>query len=160
MKTLYLVSHGERKNGANPKHTGKGLEQIRNLPIPTDVTRFVVGTGNRFHELWLIIEVYHNLNSLYKPLLFSPFCGSADGLDPPDTIVMANGAACQIGTEYLGLESPWFDAWGFVGSQPDRTLFCAGGELLIALGLKSIYKKGCLYELYPETRTGKLIAQG
>jgi hypothetical protein len=158
-KFLYLVSHGDRNNGANPIHTEKGIQQIKNLPIPTDIARFVIGTGNRFHEIWTTTELHHRSGLLAKPIFFSPFCGSADGLDPPDTIVMANGSGCKLSTEYLGLDSPWFDAWGFV-DQPDRTLFCSGGELLIALGLKDIYKKGCLYELYPETRTGKLIAQG
>lgn len=157
MKTLYLVSHGERKNGANPKHKKGGLEQIQNLPIPIDIARFIVGTGNRFHEVFKTIRRFRR--GLYVPVFFSPFCGSADGLDPDDTIVMANGGRC-LNTKYLGLDSPWFDAWGLVNSHPDRTLFVAGGELMIALGLKSIYKKGCLYELYPETRTGKLIAQG
>ena len=66
----------------------------------------------------------------------------------------------MLGVNYIGLDSSCFDAWGFVDKQPNKTLFCAGGELLIALGLKDIYKKGCLYELYPETHTGKLIAQG
>lgn len=157
MKTLYLVSHGERENGTDPKHTENGIQQINNLPIP-NITIIVAGTGKRFQEsAFIILSSPHECSI---PLFFSPFCGSADGLDPPDDIVMANGTRCQLSTEYIGLDSPWFDAWGFVNSQPDRTLFCAGGELLIALGLKSIYKKGCLYELYPETHTGKLIAQG
>ncbi len=79
--------------------------------------------------------------------IFSPFCGSPDGIEADGKIITYREIKIPE-EEYEGMiKSPAFDAWKFVESFPENTLFCSGGELMIALGAKGINKKGCLYQI-------------
>ena len=153
----YLITHGDRFFGPNPGHTSKGIKQIRTLQIPDDINLVVVGTGIRFQEIYEAIKP----QIPGVPVKYSPFCGSADGLEGPETdysIILVNRKLVSQ-NNYLGLiETPGFDAWGFVANLPNRTLICAGGELLIALGLKAINEKGQLYELDLSIKDGWKIS--
>lgn len=153
----YLVTHGLRHGGINPSHTIAGYDQIGNLALPeTGVAKVVVGTGIRFQEIYDILKACGQLTG-NEPRAYSPFCGSADGLDPPDQVILANGMHCLLGRDYIGLaDTQAFDAWKFVAEQPEGTLFCAGGELMTALtGNKG--EKGRLYVLDVEAKTANLL---
>lgn len=152
--TSFLITHGERFFGPNPVHKQEGIEQIKDLQIPADISLVVIGTGARFKEIYEVIKPHVD----GVPVKYSPFCGSADGLEADYNVILVDGTLVDLKNDYTSLGAPCFDAWKFVSDLPDRTLLCAGGELLIALGLKAINEKGQLYELDPETATGKKIS--
>ena len=144
----YLVTHGERNDGADPGHTSEGLGQIRSIKLPKGIAQVVVGTGRRHWEVNEEVAAQLPEGVAVKT---SPHCGSADSLNSDKTtITLSNGKTVKL-SDYIGIETSCFDAWEFIESQPDGTLFCAGGELMMALGCKA--KRGKLYELDVETRT-------
>lgn len=154
---IYLITHGERNYGINPEHINKGIEQLRKLQIPSDIgsiSLVIIGTGARFRE------IYETIKSQIPniPVKYSPFCGSVDGLEANYDIILIDGTTVNQ-DDYLGLvETSGFNAWDFVAGLPHNTLLCAGGELMIALGLKAINEKGQLYELDPPTKGGWKIS--
>lgn len=141
----FLITHGLRNGGANPSHTPEGMAQIENVKLPEGIIKVIIGTGMRFKEIhaYLVFSGHLDVN---VPCVYSPFCGSADGLEKGIRVVMVDGNECDLKTEYIGLTHPCFDAWAFIASQPEGTLFCAGGELMTAL-TGSVGEKGQLYEL-------------
>lgn len=160
---IYLVTHGKRFNGVNPSLTEEGKAQIERIhedvlpKIPARPPLVVVGTGKRFLEIYQILSPA--LTGI--PVKHSPFCGSADSMEADnDTVMLASGEKASH-SRYLGMiacAGKAFDAWRFLKDLPDGTLLCAGGELMETLGLAIISQKGQLYELDPNTRTGKMIS--
>lgn len=149
-----IITHGLRHSGTNPTHTAKGLEQLWALELPYRPAFVLVGTGARFREMYGVLWSKWLIG---VPMKFSSFCGSADGFDAPDTIVLADGETCKL-EDYMGLaNTPGFDAWAFVGSQPADTLFLAGGELVTALGIAKP-AKGVIYQVDAEARTINLAS--
>lgn len=152
-----LITHGKRYFGFNPTHTPEGIEQIRLLgdKLPENgISLVVVGTGLRFHEIHETLEPW--LGDTEKK--FSPFCGSCDGLEADGRIILFDGTTVPE-EEYISLiNSSCFDPWKFIEDFPEGTLFCAGGELMVALGLKEINEKGQLFKLDPATKTGRKIS--
>lgn len=150
----HLITHGDRGFGSNPKHSEMGIDQIKNLTLPEKIDLIVIGTGKRFQEIYQFIQ--DKLSRI--PVKYSPFCGSADGLEADYRIILVDGTLLKD-DEYLGMINvPAFDAWKFIADLPDNTLLCAGGELLIALGGKTINQKGQLYELDCEKKVAKKIS--
>ena len=144
----YLITHGLRYIGVNPSHTPEGDTQLSRLQNLTgfNIARVVIGTGIRFQEIYSALIDEEKLSGKI-PVMFSPFCGSADGLDPPNGIVLADGRKCTLGKDYIGLaDTKAFDPWAFIAEQPEGTLFLAGGELAAALGIVKP-AKAALYEL-------------
>jgi hypothetical protein len=154
MKKVYLITHGDRNSGPDPKHTQKGRNQIILLEIPQNIDYVVVGTGTRFQEIYELIQN----DTTGARVMHSIFCGSSDGIEPDGMGILDNGRKVDLKTEYIGLISPHFDAWAFVTSFSGNTLLLSGGELMIALGLKDINEKGHLYELDPATKSGKKLS--
>lgn len=155
-----LITHGLRLNGADPGHTPEGLEQVRRViaSLTLPIGMVVIGTGRRFQEMF---GVLYDSNKVEPevPCRLTPFCGGAEGFDPPTTIILPNGEPCQL-KEYIGLSSGFgFDPWTFVNSFPGDTLFLAGGELLMALGEQNL-SKGALYGIDHADRVCHLISQG
>ncbi len=155
-----LITHAVRKDGALPETTPEGLAQFAKLPhLDGVVSLIVIGTGVRFMEIYWELIKNGQLDPAL-PIKYSPFCGSADGLDQPDTIVLANGIRCKM-ADYIGFGSTSaFDTWKFIDEQPDGTLFLAGGELMIALGHDVKVPKAALFLLKPEVKEFDFIAQG
>lgn len=154
-KTMFLVTHGDREYGVDPEMTDKGREQVLGLAsyLPKGISSVVVGTGKRHLNVCVLMMAGSNLG-LNIPIWTSPFCGSADSLNADkETVTLADGRVVKL-RDYEGLGF-CFDAWSFVAKHPDRTLFCAGGELMLALNQKS--EKGCLYELNVEEKTARKI---
>ncbi|MFA6503131.1 MAG: hypothetical protein WCT45_02655 [Candidatus Paceibacterota bacterium] len=154
----YLITHGLRDSGVLPQHTEAGIAQFANLPKMDGVAKVVVGTGIRFMEIYRTLVANGQL-AASTPVVYSPFCGSADGLDPPDTILMADGSVCKL-DDYIGFgNTKAFDPWVFIAEQPVGTLFCAGGELMMALGCQKV-PKAALFGLNSDARTFELVTQG
>ena len=153
---VYLVTHGKRKFGVNPSHTPEGIQQIQKLTLPNKISLVVIGTGVRFQQIYCrMINAEHLRQN--TPVRYSPFCGSADGLEANRDVIMVDGRTVSL-DDYISIGSDCFDAWKFVSDLPDRTLLCAGGELMMALGLKDINEKGELFELNPEKKEGRKIS--
>ena len=154
---IYLVTHGKREGGPNPRMTADGLFQIERLRelLPKNTPLVVVGTGKRFLQVYGVLQP--SLNG--AKVEYSPFCGSADGMEPDGkTIPMASGELTEHDS-YLGLvRCKAFDAWKFLKDLPNGTLLCSGGELMMALGLEGVNEKGQLFELDPATQTGRKIS--
>lgn len=155
---VYLVTHGERNFGVNPSHTCDGILQIEKLVLPKKVSLVVIGTGWRFKEIYKIMigRGYLGYLSQNIPVKYSPFCGSVDGLEANKDVILTDGTTVSL-DDYISIGSDCFDPWRFISDLPDNALLCAGGELMMALGLKKINEKGQLFELDPKTETGKKI---
>ena len=157
--SIFLATHADREFGSNPGHTPKGFERLREiaLMVPDDISLFVIGTGKRFREIYETMTAERgNLSSL--PQKSSPFCGSADGMEADYNIILVDGTLVNLKKDYISLSATCFDAWAFINLLPPRSLLCAGGELLIALGLNTIREQGQLYELDPMAKTGRKIS--
>ncbi len=153
---VYLVTHGERNFGMNPSHTSDGIQQIKKLVLGEEISLVVIGTGRRFQEVYdTMISQGHLRRDI--PIKYSPFCGSADGLEANKEVILVINVTVSLDC-YISIGSDCFDAWRFISDLPDNALLCAGGELMIALGLKKINEKGQLFELDPKTETGKKIS--
>ncbi len=166
----YAITHGLRTNGFNPLHTPEGIAQLRNLVVPQGITNIVIGTGERHEEIFATLfhmnEPPFEGNPNRPKIWYSPFVGSTDGFNPPDRIILGhrddgNHRSCRL-ADYLGVNThPAFDAWAFVHSLPDETLFLTGGEFLIALGMSGFEtKRGALYGIDAEQQSISLVAQG
>ena len=153
---VYLVTHGKRNFGVNPSHTRDGILQIEKLVLPEEVSLVVIGTGWRFKEIYKTM-IGRGYLSQDTPVKYSPFCGSADGLEANRDVILVNGVTVSL-DNYISLRSDCFDAWRFISDLPDRTLLCTGGELMMALGLKSINEQGQLFELDPKKKEGRKIS--
>jgi len=153
---VYLVTHGKRIFGIDPSHTSKGIKQIENLILPREISLVVIGTGTRFQEIY---EAMIDRGHLRKDtsVKYSPFCGSADGLEANKDVILVINVTVSL-DNYISIGSSCFDAWRFISDLPDRTLLCAGGELMMALGLKDINEKGQLFELDPINKKGRKIS--
>lgn len=162
MKKIYLATcgeilRGESSRGFNPPLTAMGTSQIvavRNNLVPKipKPPLVVVGTGTRF------IETYLALAPAFPsvPVRRSLFCGCGDCLQKDDKVATVNG--CVPVNEYIGLiDTPGFNPWLFIDNWPAGTLFCTGGELLIALERRDLYKDGALIEIDLETTCGHQI---
>ena len=154
----YLVTHGHRQNGPDPGHNQDGFKQLNNLVLPNNITRVVVGTGRRFEEMLLHFYQSNQL-STELPRYFSPFCGGAEGFDVPDEITLVTGTCISLKAEYIGMNNKWgFNPHGFIRSQPERTLFLTGDELMMALGVTQP-TRGALYHLSRNNKV-QLLRQG
>ena len=155
-----LITHGLRNSGEDPVHTPEGLKQIQRVvaSLTLPIGMVVIGTGWRFQQMFKLL---YDAGKVGKdvPCRLTPFCGGAEGFDPPSTIILPNSGTCQL-KEYIGLGSGFgFDPWQFVNSFQGDTLFLAGGELLTALGVEKP-SKGALYGIDHAERVCHLISQG
>lgn len=129
----YLITHGHQHLGCNSGHNDAGFAQLDNLILPDDVTRVIVGTGQRFEEMLLRFYQRGKL-STNLPRYFSPFCGGPEAFDTPDEIILVTGTRICLEAEYIGMDNHWgFNPQGFIRSQPDNALFLTGSELMQAL---------------------------
>jgi hypothetical protein len=133
---IYIATHGEKGQGANPGLTETGKAQIAALPIPDGITQVVVGTGRRFCDI--LAAVKDRVGNV--PVKYSPLCGSADSGEKSETgfnVTLADGTSVEIGG-YIGLiGTPGIDLVAWLGSLPDNTLLCAGREFLGGIGFKT-----------------------
>lgn len=151
---VYLITHGEKAFGPDPVLSRKGTKEIERLKLPEGIILIVAGTGKRFRDILRI--VCKQLPGI--PVKHSPFCGSADSLEAnKKDVTLADGTTVSL-DDYISIENDCFDVWDFIFDLPDKTLLCAGGELMIALGLGNINEKGQLYEINSEEGTGKKIS--
>lgn len=153
---VYLVTHGQRNFGINPSHTSCGFEEIGTLVLREKISLVVIGTGKRFREIYNTMISQGHLQQ-DTPIKYSPFCGSADSLEANKDVILVDGTTVSL-NDYISIGSDCFDAWRFISSLPDNTLLCAGGELMMALGLKDINEKGKLFKLDPEKKEGRKIS--
>lgn len=154
---IYLITHAEKAFGPNPSHTRDGISQIEKLVLPEGIPLVVMGTGARFQEIYTALVGHGNLSRDIH-VNCSPFCGSADSLEAnKKDVLLVSGTIVSL-NDYIGIGNDCFDAWSFLFDLPDKTLLCAGGELMIALGLGDINEKGQLFELDEEAETGKKIS--
>lgn len=157
-----LITHDDRKpNGYDPPHTEKGIKKIQELVEENSgilkTNTVVYGAATRF---WQIAQevLKKNSGAQYKS---SFLCGTPEGLDvETNRICLVNGLTVPL-KEHEGLEKAvaegYVNIWRYLGKFPDDTVICAGGELMIALGLNSIRKRGALYEIDISDRSGNLI---
>ncbi|MDH4330694.1 MAG: hypothetical protein OEV93_04035 [Candidatus Moranbacteria bacterium] len=156
---IFIATHGFRFSGKDPIHTIKGLNQIDYLIAILEtkqIATVVVGTGSRFQEMYDILKsaIPEGARKVH-----AIFCGTSDGLEEDGvTVILNNGRQVHI-EDYAGLiKSRCFNPWEFIKMFGDNVLFLAGGELMLALGLGDINEKGQLYEIDPETKTGRKIS--
>lgn len=153
---VYFITHGKRNFGINPSHTRDGILQIAKLALPEEISLVVIGTGWRFQEIYrTMINRGHLSQDI--PVKHSPFCGSVDGLEANKDVILSDGTTVSL-SDYISIGSECFDPWKFLSDLPDNALLCAGGELMMALGLKDINEKGELFELDPKKKQGRKIS--
>lgn len=133
--------------GFNSVMTEDGVGQIRlireqhlekKLVQPALV---VVGTGSRFQQTYNILA--EALTDI--PVKYSLFCGGTEGWEAGSNRHILCGGRIVPDKNYIGLENFPDWAWQFLKFLPEKTLLCAGEELMIALDLSA--KPGNLYEV-------------
>ena len=149
---IYIVTHGEKKKGPNPRMTKKGFEQIGKIKsiIPADPVMVISGTGRRH------VEVAKTLN--LKIDRFTSVMGCADSseiIDGQKKIRLPDGTVLEPSI-YTTLKDMSPAVKQFISKLPDGTIICAGRPLLKMLSYAepksgSVYKvngvNGCITEL-------------
>lgn len=154
---VYLITHGERMHGFDPTHTGLGLSQIGNIRLPLNICLIICGTGRRFTQILRIVK----RKLPHTAVKYSPFCGSGEGIEENGTRVLSDNTIVAS-PDFLGITKGIIDMWQVVAffkrfCTDGNMLICAGGELMVALGLGEINQKGHLYRLDCSSRTGEQI---
>jgi len=144
MKTVYVVTHGDKFFGPNPGMTGRRYNEIKKLCflIPSKPSLVVCGTGRRHIDvataLMLLIDRYTCL------------AGDSDSLeiiDDKKVIILADGT--QLDPKcYTSLEDNAPGAKTLIVSLPDNSVVCGGRPLMIMLGFReaksaSVYRVLC-----------------
>ena len=151
---IYLVTHGERFEGADPLHTKLGHRQIAGIKVPKNATGIMRGTGKRHTELALVVS---GKLPDETPIFTSPLVGSADSFNKDGTVTLANGIIVR-GKDYVGLMgTPGLNLWGVIAGFPDKTLICGGVDVMLALGLGAINADAGLYKLDTAHRTAEKL---
>lgn len=140
---VYIITHGEKDKGVNPRLTEAGKTAITNLSVPNGITQVIVGTGRRFADVFTNIK--DRVGNV--PVKYSPLCGSADSGEKSETgfeVILADGTIVNV-SDYLGLVgTPGVDLVAWLESLPNGTLLCAGREFLKGIG----YEDGVPGRLY------------
>jgi hypothetical protein len=129
MKTVYIVTHGDKRNGADPHMTVEGYRQVAGLRklLPDSPTAVICGTGARH------IEVAHALGlaiTQYTPLVGTPDSGEKVGDDFMIRLACGVNADLRMYVDrYLYAAMP-----GFLAVIPDTSVVCAGRQVIQFLG--------------------------
>jgi hypothetical protein len=145
-KTIWLVTVGNYGTGYNPGLTADGREKILSLTPAVALlkpTRVLVGTGTRFQETFMLLEVAMR----GAPLGFSPFCGGPECLQENGQVAVYDGLAVEA-EDFKGLvDRPGFYAREFLVHLPNKTLVVTGNELVTALAMRRWFRPGVLLEV-------------
>jgi len=129
MKTVWIVTHGEKNRGPDPIMTLEGLRQVNELRslLPSKVEFVVCGTGYRHQEM---LEALGLENA--PTIRWTPAVGGPESLEG-DTVVLPNNQGVSRELYYVADER----AAGILAvlqAVPDGAVICAGRPAIIALG--------------------------
>lgn len=128
MKRVFIVTHGSKYPGADPKMTPEGFEQIRALVnhLPEHPSEVICGTGRRHLN---VAEALGLNNTCYNALV-----GRPESLESDGTVTLACGQI--IRRELYDKRGMKEALLALLASLPDNAVICAGRPVLNDLGDK------------------------
>lgn len=128
MATLYIVTHGDKEGGKDPKLTPTGLRQVRDLRLrlPNPVPFVMAGTGRRHRDTAVALGLSVHITD--------PILGGPESLDTDGRIVLACGERIEredytkFGHYKVALEA-------LFSTLPGGTVIAAGRPLMLMLGM-------------------------
>ncbi|OGE74260.1 MAG: hypothetical protein A3I07_00465 [Candidatus Doudnabacteria bacterium RIFCSPLOWO2_02_FULL_42_9] len=133
MLKAYIVTHGKRYDGANPRMTPEGFAKVasQRSKLPATPSEVVVGTGDRHIEVCDAVDL--------EPTRYSAVIGGAEALDSvkhdgEDMIVLPGGKMIPYHMDTTEKDlGPSMRA--LVLGLKDDAVLCSGRLSVIALGL-------------------------
>lgn len=154
---LYAITHGKKKEGADPELSPDGIREIEALnfePFSGKITGIVIGTGRRFHDTFMTIpESKLPLSRL--PVKRSSLLGNADSGKKSESgwdVILADGTEVKA-ANYIGPLDVGIDLWPFLESLSEGMLLVTGREFIGTLIKPADGKSATLYEIDVESRT-------
>ncbi len=148
MKTLYLVTHGEKETGADPDMTVAGKTCVRSLRIHLVIDPPLVCIGEALRHFAVAEELGYSDTGV-RLQISSVFgaCGSLELIDGEKMLVLASGIKVAFETCTSG-EDAGPSLRAKLKKLPNETVICAGREVLLALGIPlSEAKSGSVYAI-------------
>lgn len=134
MRTIFVVTHGEKEKGANPPMTEKGKKDVAILSsyLPKDIPEVWLGEAQRHEDVAAALGLENHPNKWWSSVWGS--AGSLEKQGDKRMLVLPSGKAvpfeCTTSADDGG---PSVKAK--VLTLPDNTVVCAGRECVIALGI-------------------------
>lgn len=160
-KTIHLFTHGEKKTGANPNMTSRGMDVVSCLRrhVPKQPSQLWVGEAARHWDVASALELLGDGASFQLMPMCSSVWGSAGSVEKIDNeivIVLADGrkipyAQCTSAAD----GAPAVQAKLLGDDVLDGAVICAGREVVIALGETPATAKSAAY--YRVTVEGSTI---
>ena len=152
VKTIYLVTHGEKTNDPNPGMTEEGKEQVRRLLpkiqkfMPEGPVETHCGTGKRQKEVVECLD-YSFANTKVSDIWGGP--STLVKTDGGKTILLADGTLVQWinfkTSEHIGGDV----IQTAIRNLPHNSIICSGRPVLVRLGLRpEDCQSGALYALH------------
>lgn len=134
MKTIFVVTHGEKEPGANPSMTEKGKKDLAILSsyLPKDIPEVWLGEAQRHEDVATALGLENHPNKWWSAVWGS--AGSLETRENKRMLVLPSGRAVpfeRTTSAYDGGPS----VKAKVLTLPDNTVVCAGRECIIALGI-------------------------
>lgn len=154
MKTIFVVTHGDKFSGKNPGMTRNGAKQVRALRplLPNNPPVVVCGTGRRHINVARALKL--------QPTRFTPAVGGPDSLEIVNgekVILLADGTAIRP-DQYTGLDDMALALTEIIFSLPDGSVICAGRPSIIMLG-EANAKSSAVYKITVAVRTSSRVGE-
>ena len=145
-KVIFVVTHGDKFSGANPRMTPEGFKQVTDLRrlLPRNPSVVLCGTGTRHFDVVSALDLW----TLSGNMRVTSVIGGPDSLEVVNgekLVVLANGKLCSPAV-YTTLEDSAAAAVALVASLPDNSVVCAGRPLMIMLSEKNA-KSAAVYKI-------------
>jgi hypothetical protein len=142
MNEIFVVTHGDKTNGPNPRMTPKGFEEIASLRhlLPVKIPVLVVGTGGR--HLDVATALNYNEIRRYSSVVGDP--DSMEVIDGEKIVILSDGTHINIAL-YTSLADNSVSAKRFITGLADKTVVCSGRPFMIALGING--KSAAVYRI-------------
>lgn len=134
MKSVYVVTHGNKFSGANPGMTAEGFDQVRKLCnlLPVEVTDIVCGTGKRHLDVAKALGLDP---TRYTSAVGGPDSGEATVKGGPVDVVRLPCDTLVPYSLYTTLADGAAGMQAVLAGLRNKSVVCAGRPSMIMLGM-------------------------
>lgn len=138
---IYIVTHGEKFTGSNPRMTPKGFQDVSNLrdQLPAKPGMVISGTGQRHDDVSRALG--------FEPDQWSDWAGTPDSLEvigEEKFAVLANGRYVPL-EKHTSVADIAPVAKVRIPNLPHESVICSGRPLMIILGING--KSAAIYRI-------------
>lgn len=141
IKVIYVVTHGQKFLGPNPKMTEDGIREVAALRafLPDDISEVVCGTGTRHRQ---VAEALGLVPTRWTSVVGGPDSGqSSEKGGPVDQVALADGHVVPY-PEYTTLIDGGVAAKKLVAEDlRHNSVICAGRPSMVMFGVPEDYAK-------------------